>query len=116
MTDAFIAILEQNTALRLDKDLYYLEMPLDKSGAWFIDRQTTNAPTKYREYDIFYRGKTKNSARQNIEYLFNKLDAMPVCKLADGTKFKLDVPYTPDYIGKDTEAYYIYTLVVRLYR
>ena len=116
MTDALIAIFEQNTALRKDVDLFYLEIPLDKSGLWFMDRQTINAPTRYREYDIFCRGKTKNSAKQNVDYIQSKIDDMPVCKLADGTKFRLRLLNTFDFVGKDTEGYYVFTSTVRLFR
>lgn len=116
MTDALIAIFEQNTALRRDVDLFYLEMPLDKSGMWFMDRQTVNAPTRYREYDIFYRGKTKSSVKSNVDYLQSKIDDLTVCELNDGSKFKLDLLNTFDYIGKDTEGYYVFTSTVRLFR
>ena len=45
MIDKLIAVLEQNTALIQDKDLFYLEMPLDKSGLWIENNQNNNPRT-----------------------------------------------------------------------
>lgn len=115
MTDTLIAIFQENTALRKDVDFFYLDIPLDKSGLWFSDRQVDNAPTKYREYDIYYRAKSKSSAKANVDYITSKIDNLDACRLANGTVFTLKILYTWDYLDKDTEGYYVFANTVRLY-
>lgn len=118
MVDKLITILEDNTALVENTDLFYLEIPLGKIGVWFSDRQTPSKfnGTGYKEFDMFYRGKTKQSAIKNIEYLTDKINEISaeVCQISDGTTFRLKVLYQWDSIGKDSEGYYVYGTVVSL--
>lgn len=106
-------ILNQYTALELNKDLFYLEMPLDKSGLWIADAQIDNVRTGYRDYSIYYRGKTKESAIENIAYLQDTLDNLPQCTI-DGEIFKLSLLYQWDYLEKDAEGYFVFANTLRL--
>lgn len=113
MTDNLINVLDQYTALTKDVDLFYLEMPLGKAGLWFADRQTDASRTGYKEYDIYYRGKTKQSAIQNIAYLKNTLDNLEECSI-NGEIFKLQVLFEWDFLEKDAEGYYVFANSLRL--
>lgn len=112
MIQTFIKILTENTALVENTDLFYLEIPLGKTGVWFSNRQTPSKfnGTDYREFDIFYRGKTKQSAITNTEYLKTTLDELHTkkCKLNDGTTFSLKVLYQWESLSKDSEGYYVF--------
>lgn len=113
MTNKLLKILNDYTALTLDKDLFYLEMPLGATGMWLMDRQTPKAPTGYKEYDIFYRGKTKQSAINNIEYFNDAIDYMQQCEI-NGKIFKLERRFEWDYLEKDAEGYYVFANTLRL--
>lgn len=119
MIQTFIKILTENTALVENMDLFYLEIPLGKTGLWFSDRQTDSKfnGTGYKEFDIFYRGKTKQSAITNTEYLKTTLDELHTekCQLSDGTTFSLKILYQWDFLGKDSEGYYVFTTSARLF-
>ena len=112
MIQTFIKILTENTALVENTDLFYLEIPLGKTGVWFSDRQTDSKfnGTGYKEFDIYYRGKTKSSLITNIEYLKTTLDELhtETCELSDGTTFSLKLLYQWDFLGKDSEGYYVF--------
>lgn len=114
MIDKLIAILEQNTKLVKDKDLFYLEMPLDKSGIWLEDSQNDNPRTGYTNWDAYYRGKTKESAKNNIRYIQDTINNLDVCRV-NGEIFRLDMLQGWDYVGKDSEGYYIFATSLRLF-
>ena len=114
MIDKLIAILEQNTALIQDKDLFYLEMPLDKAGLWIEDTQNNNPRTGYTDWNIYYRGKTKSSAKANIKYLQDTINNLDVCRV-NGDIFRLDMTQGFDYLGKDSEGYYVFASTLRLF-
>lgn len=113
MTNNLLDILSQYTNLTKDVDLFYLEMPLGKSGLWLADRQTDNARTGYKEYDMYYRGKDKQQCIDNLEYLSNAIENMTECSI-NGEIFKLTVLYSWDYMEKDSEGYYVFTNTLRL--
>src|SRR5690606_39209823 len=106
MIDTLFDILEENTALVRDKDLFYLEIPLDKHGVWLADAQVDSRfnGTGRQEFDMYVRFKTKTSGMANIKYLKNTIDALSgsggICKLADGTTFKLGLMYQFEYLEK----------------
>ena len=114
MIDKLIAILEQNTPLRADYDLFYLEMPLDKSGLWIEDAQNDNPRTGYTDWNIYYRGKTKSSAKANIKYLQDTINELEACSV-NGEIFRLDMMQGWDYLGKDSEGYFVFASSLRLY-
>ena len=114
MIDKLIAVLEQNTALVQDKDLFYLEMPLDKSGLWIEDTQNSNPRTGYTDWNIYYRGKTKSSAKANIMYLQETINELDVCTV-NGEIFRLDMTQSFDYLGKDSEGYFVFASALRLF-
>lgn len=114
MIDKLIAVLEQNTALVQDKDLFYLEMPLDKAGLWIEDAQNTNPRTGYTDWNIYYRGKTKSSAKANIKYLQDTINELDVCSV-NGEIFRLDMVQSFDYLGKDSEGYFVFASALRLF-
>lgn len=114
MIDKLIAILEQNTPLVLDKDLFYLEAPLDKSGLWIEDAQNDNPRTGYTDWNIYYRGKTKSSTKSNINYLQDTINDLDVCSV-NGDLFRLDMVQSFDYLGKDSEGYYVFASTLRLF-
>lgn len=118
MIETFIKILTENTQLAEDTDLFYLEIPLGKIGVWFSDRQTDSTfnGTGYKEFDIYYRGKTKQSLINNVEYLKNTIDNLhtETCQLDDGTTFSLKLLYQWDFLGKDSEGYYVFGNVASL--
>lgn len=116
--DTLIKILDETTSLQKDVTLFAYEMPLDTIGLWVSDAQTDsrfNSPDM-QEFDIYYRGKTKQSAIQNIAYLKNRVDTMStdVCRLEDGTSFKLQILFTWDYLEKDSEGYFVFANRLRL--
>lgn len=112
----FIAILEENTPLREDVDLFYLEMPLEKSGLWFSDRQIDSRfnGTGAQEFDIYYRGKDKTKLIANTTYLKDVIDTLTDCRLEDGEDFRLDILFTWDYLEKDSEGYFVFANAVRV--
>ena len=114
MIDKLIAILEQNTPLVQDKDLFYLEAPLDKSGLWIEDTQNANPRTGYTDWNIYYRGKTKSSAKANIKYLQDTINDLDACTV-NGEIFRLDMVQSFDYLGKDSEGFYIFASALRLF-
>lgn len=114
MIDKLLAILEQNTALRTDYDMFYLEMPLDKAGLWIEDTQNTNPRTGYTDWNIYYRGKTKSSAKANIKYLQDTINDLDAC-MANGEIFRLDMVQSFDYLGKDSEGYFVFASSLRLF-
>lgn len=113
MTDTLMDIFTQYLGLTKDSDLFYLEMPLGKHGLWFSDRQIDAARTDYKDYDIYYRGKTKQTAIQNIAYLKNNIDTLDQCDI-NGDIFKLRVLNQWEYLEKDSEGYFVFANVVRL--
>ena len=114
MIDKLIAVLEQNTPLVQDKDLFYLEAPLDKSGLWIEDTQNANPRTGYTDWNIYYRGKTKSSAKANIKYLQDTINDLDACTV-NGEIFRLDMVQSFDYLGKDSEGFYIFASALRLF-
>lgn len=114
MIDKLIAVLEQNTPLVQDKDLFYLEAPLDKSGLWIEDTQNANPRTGYTDWNIYYRGKTKTSAKANIMYLQETINELDACTV-NGEIFRLDMVQSFDYLGKDSEGYFVFASSLRLY-
>ena len=114
MIDKLIAVLEQNTPLVQDKDLFYLEAPLDKSGLWIEDTQNANPRTGYTDWNIYYRGKTKTSAKANIMYLQETINELDACTV-NGEIFRLDMTQSFDYLGKDSEGYFVFASSLRLY-
>ena len=114
MIDKLIAILEQNTALVQDKDLFYLEIPLDKAGLWIEDTQNANPRTGYTDWNIYYRGKTKSSAKANIKYIQDMINELEACSV-NGEIFRLDMVQGWDYLGKDSEGYFVFASAVRLF-
>lgn len=114
MIDKLIAVLEQNTALVQDKDLFYLEMPLDKSGLWIEDTQNDNPRTGYTDWNIYYRGKTKSSAKANIKYLQDTINNLEACTV-NSELFRLDMTQSFDYLGKDSEGYFVFASALRLF-
>ena len=114
MIDKLIAVLEQNTPLVQDKDLYYLEAPLGKSGLWIEDTRNANPRTGYTDWNIYYRGKTKTSAKANIMYLQETINELDACTV-NGEIFRLDMVQSFDYLGKDSEGYYVFASSLRLY-
>lgn len=114
MIDKLIAVLEQNTALVQDKDLFYLEIPLDKAGLWIEDAQNNNPRTGYTDWNIYYRGKTKSSAKSNIKYLQETINDLEACSV-NGDLFRLDMLQSFDYLGKDSESYFVFASSLRLY-
>lgn len=118
--DTIIKILNETTVLTTDVDLFAYEIPLSKMGLWIADSQT---PSRFngvdaQEFDIYYRGKTKSSAIANIKYLKDTLDGLlgsnGVCKLSDGTAFRLEVMFTWEYLEKDAEGYFVFANRLRL--
>ena len=114
MIDKLIAVLEQNTPLVQDKDLFYLEAPLDKSGLWIEDTQNANPRTGYTDWNIYYRGKTKTSAKANIMYLQETINELDACTV-NGEIFRLDMVQSFDYLGKDSEGYFVFASSLRLF-
>lgn len=117
--EKLIKILDETTVLDKDKDLFAYEIPLGTIGLWASDGQTDSRfnSVDYEEFDIYYRGKTKQSAMANIKYLKNTIDAISteVCELQDGTNFKLQMLFTWDYLEKDAEGYFVFANRLRLY-
>lgn len=103
MIDKLIAVLEQNTPLRTDYDMFYLEAPLDKSGLWIEDTQNDNPRTGYTDWNIYYRGKTKGSAKANIKYLQDTINNLDACKV-NGEIFRLDMTQGWDYAVREASA------------
>ena len=120
MGNTLITILDELTALTKDVDLFYLEIPLDKSGLWVADSQTDSRfnGTGAQEFNVYYRGKDKSKAITNIEYLKDTIDALSgsqgVCALQDGTTFSLKMAYQWDFLEKDAEGYFVWASKVRL--
>ena len=120
MGDKVLALLEDNTSLVRDNDLFYLEMPLDKAGVWIADRQIDSRfnGTGKTQYDIYYRGKNKSQAIMNIAYLKDAVDALSgsdgVCRTDTGEIFKLTMDYQWDFLDKDSEGYYVFANVLTL--
>ena len=114
MIDKLIAVLEQNTPLVQDKDLFYLEAPIDKSGLWIEDTKNANPRTGYTDWNIYYRGKTKSSAKANIKYLQDTINDLDACTV-NGEIFRLDMVQSFDYLGKDSEGFYIFASALRLF-
>lgn len=114
MINELIYVLDQNTALKKNVDLFYLEMPLKKSGVWLADLQV-DAPfngTGLREYNIYYRGKSKSALISNIQYLKSTIDNLDVCNVG-GQIFRLTMPFSWEYLEKDAEGYFVFANVVR---
>lgn len=108
-----INILDQFTDLTSDVDLFYLEIPLGKSGLWVAQTQTAIVPSGYADYNIYYRAKSKQTATDNMKYLSDTIDNLDEC-LIDGEPFSLKRLYQWNYIGKDAEGYFVFTNVLRL--
>ena len=117
--DTLLNILDQKTALNKNVDLFAYEIEIGKIGLWCSDSQTDSRfnSVDYKEFDIYYRGKTKASAISNIRYLKNRIDdiSTQVCELDDGTIFKLQILFGWDYLEKDSEGYFVFANRVRLY-
>lgn len=120
MGDTLLKILEETTALTIDVDLFYLEMPLDTSGLWVSDSPTDSRFNSVDAYtfDIYYRGKDKQQTIDNIQYLKSTIEDLSgsggTCQLEDGTTFKLEIMFTWDYLEKDAEGYYVFANQLRL--
>ena len=120
MGNTLIKILDELTALTKDKDLFYLEIPLDKGGLWVADSPTDSRfnGVDAAEFDIYYRGKDKTKSIDNIKYLKDTIDALSgsqgVCSLEDGTTFRLTMAYQWDFLEKDAEGYFVWANRVRL--
>lgn len=121
MGDKLIQILDETTDLATDVDLFYLEIPLGKIGLWVMDSQTDSRfnAVDNSAFDIYYRGKTKQSAIKNIKYLKTVIDALSgstgTCELDDGTTFKLEMLFNWDYIERDSEGYYVFSNRLKLF-
>lgn len=117
--DTLLNVLDETTALTKDTDLFAYEIPLSKYGLWASDTQTDSRfnSVDYEEFDVYYRGKTKQSAIANTKYLKNKIDEISteMCELSDGTQFKLQILYTWEYLEKDSEGYFVFANRLRLY-
>lgn len=118
--DTLIKILDETTALTKDVDLFAYEIPLATHGLWCADAQISsrfNGVNK-REFDIYYRGKTKSSAIANTQYFKEAIDYLSgstgTCKLDDGTTFKIEMLYNFEYLEKDSEGYYVFASRLRL--
>lgn len=118
--DLIIEILNEKTALTKDVDLFAYEIPLDTVGLWVSDSQIDSRfnSVDMQEFDIYYRGKTKQSAIKNIEYLKNRVDELSTteCRLENGALFKIQILSTWDYLEKDSEGYFVFANRIRLYR
>lgn len=118
--DTLIKILNETTALTTDVDLFAYEIPLGKMGLWVADAPIDSRfnGVDSQEFDVYYRGKTKSSAIANIKYLKDTIDGLlgsnGVCKLSDGTTFRLEVMFTWEYMERDSEAYFVFTNRLRL--
>lgn len=115
MGNKVITILDELTNLTKDEDLFYLEIPLGKSGLWVNDAQV---PSRFNsvdaaEFDIYYRGKDKQKTIDNTKYLKDTIENLNVCML-DGLEFKLEILYTWDYLEKDSEGYFVFGNRLRL--
>lgn len=112
--DKFVAVLEEFTPLEKDKDLFYLEIPLGKYGIWFADRQTDSRfnDTGIKEFDIYYRAKSKESALANINYFKDTIDNLDDCRLSDGEDFKVRILFNWEFIEKDSEGYFVFANTV----
>lgn len=112
--DKLVAVIEENTPLVKDKDLFYLEMPLGKYGLWFADRLTDSRfnDTGVKEFDIYYRSKSKESALANITYFKDTVDNLDNCRLSSGEDFKVRILYNWDYLDKDSEGYFVFANTV----
>lgn len=114
MTNELITIFDRFTPLTKDKDLFYLEMPLDTSGLWLEDRIANRTSVGYQEYTAFYRGKDKALAAKNIAILSKAVDNLD-CRL-DGKLFAVKRLWDGwDYVGKDDEGYFVFSTAYRLY-
>lgn len=115
-----ISILAQTTALTKDVDLFAYEIPLKTGGLWLADSQTDSRfnGTGVQEFAIYYRGKVKQQAMDNIKYLKDAIDGLSgstgTCRLADDTTFKLWMIQTWDYLEKDAEGYFVWANTLRL--
>lgn len=116
--ETLLKILDELTAMTIDKDLFAYEIPLGASGAWLMDTgtQTRHNSVDAKEFSIYYRAKSKQSAMKNIDYLKNTIDTISedTCTLSDGTNFRLDILGTWDYLEKDTEGYFVFANRLRL--
>lgn len=114
MGDKLITILNELTALTKDVDLFYLEIPLGKSGLWVSEAQvpSTFNGTGYQEFDVYYRSKSKTSSVKNLKYLKESIDAFSgsqgVCRLSDGSTFRLQVMWEWEFMEKDSEGYFVW--------
>lgn len=121
MGDELIRIIDELTNLTKDEDLFYLEIPLEKAGLWVADSQIDSRfnGVDYYEFDIYYRGKSKSQTIDNIKYFKYTVDSLGgtygICRLQDGTDFKLEILYQWDYLEKDSEGYFVFTNRTRLY-
>lgn len=118
--DTLIKVLNETTALTTDVDLFAYEIPLGKIGLWCSDSQTDSRfnAVDAQEFDVYYRGKTKQSSISNIKYLKNTIDSISteVCELEDGTTFKLQILFNWEYLEKDSEGYFVFANRLRLTR
>ena len=108
-----VDILDANTQLTKDVDLFYLEMPLDKAGCWVSERQIDSNNTGQLEYDIYYRGKNKTQVLANIKYLSDALDRLTTCNF-NGEPYVISLQFTFEYLGKDSEGYFVFASVLHL--
>ena len=119
--DTLIKALTTATDMKLDNDLFAYDIPLGKSGAWVADRQTDNLHNgvDYLDFSIYYRDKSKTSAMKNINYIKNTIDATRLndseCITVYGKSVRIDMPYSWDYLEKDSEGYYCFANQLRLY-
>ena len=116
--DTLLKVLDETTALTLNDDLFAYEIPLGKTGVWLSDSQTDSRfnSVDIAEFDIYYRGKTKQSAIANIRYLKEQIDfiSTEVCELDNGLTFKLQILFNWDYLEKDAEGYFVFANRLRL--
>ena len=78
------------------------------------DTQNDNPRTGYTDWNIYYRGKTKSSAKANIKYIQDTINELDACSV-NGEIFRLDMVQGWDYLGKDSESYYVFASALRLF-
>lgn len=111
-----IDFIDQNSNLTKDVDLFDLDIPLNTSGIWIQDdvRPARKNSPDITGYQVYYRTKDKSLAQSNMNYFTGWVDSQPLCHLPDGTAFRLTIDQTWDFVGKDSEGYYIWNTIMTL--
>lgn len=118
--DFLLKILDTETNLVIDKDLFAYEIPLQTPGLWVSDAQIDSRfnDSGAQEFDIYYRGKDKKQCIANIKYLKSKIDSLSgsngICSLGSGETFSLKMMFTWEYLEKDSEGYFVWASRLRL--